>query len=75
MIWGMTSVDLALYRDHYDFVIHDVHYVYVFESTTGLFDDYTDKWKKVKEESTGGVRAIAKLYLTPCTESSGPVAP
>lgn len=60
---GMTSVDLALYRDHYDFVIHDVHYVYVFESTTGLFDDYTDKWKKVKEESTGGVRAIAKLYL------------
>ena len=60
---GMTSVDLALYRDHYDFVIHDVHYVYVFESTTGLFDDYTEKWKKVKEESTGGVRAIAKLYL------------
>lgn len=60
---GMTSVDLALYRDHYDFVIHDVYYVYVFESTTGLFDDYTDKWKKVKEESTGGVRAIAKLYL------------
>lgn len=60
---GMTSVDLALYCDHYNFVIHDVHYVYLFESTTGIFDDYTDKWKKVKEESTGGVRAIAKLYL------------
>jgi hypothetical protein len=60
---GMTSVDLALYCEHYDFKIHAVHYVYTFESTIGLFDEYTNKWKKVKEESTGGVRAIAKLYL------------
>jgi hypothetical protein len=60
---GMTSVDLKLYRDHYDFHINDIYYVYKFESTTGIFDRYTDKWKKVKEESTGGVRAIAKLYL------------
>lgn len=60
---GMTSVDLALYRDHYDFTIHTIHYVYTFNSTTGIFDQYTDKWKKIKEESSGGVRVIAKLYL------------
>jgi hypothetical protein len=60
---GMTSVDLALYCEHYDFEINDVYYVYIFKSTIGLFDEYTDKWKKVKEESTGGVRTIAKLYL------------
>ena len=60
---GFTSVDLALYEEHYDFIINDIYYVYTFDSQMGMFDTYTDKWKKVKEESRGGVRAIAKLYL------------
>ena len=28
-----------------------------------IFDEYIDKYKKIKQESTGGKRQIAKLFL------------
>jgi hypothetical protein len=36
---------------------------YEFKTIEGVFDDYISQWRKVKEESTGGLRLIAKLML------------
>ena len=59
----VTSVDLALWEDQYDFDILSVNNVLTFESAEGVFTDYIDKWMKIKAQSKGGVREIAKLHL------------
>lgn len=58
-----TNVDLALWNDHYHLDILSYNGAWVFNGMTGLFDDYVDKWSKIKENETGGLRAIAKLHL------------
>lgn len=60
---SMTNVDLALYQDHYDMEILAYGGGWAFKGAEGFFNDYIDKWAKVKEESTGGIREIAKLHL------------
>ena len=59
----LTSVDLALFLDHYD--VYDLEYVngWKFKGVSGLFKDYIDYWMKVKETTTGAERALAKLML------------
>lgn len=59
----MTNVDFALYNDHYDMQILSYGGGWRFQATTGMFDDYIDKWSKIKETETGGKREIAKLHL------------
>ena len=59
----ITSVDLALWREHYDMEILDWGDSFVFNSSTGFFDEYIDKWMDVKASHTGGMRTIAKLHL------------
>lgn len=61
-LW-VTNVDWDLYLDHYDIDIISYEGGYRFKATTGLFKDYIDKWSKIKAESTGGQREIAKLHL------------
>lgn len=59
----MTMTDYILFREHYnveDFEILDGCY---FKSFMGLFDDYIDKYKKIKQESKGAMRTLAKLFL------------
>lgn len=59
----MTMTDYKLFLEHYDteeFEILDGCY---FVTDIGIFDDYINKWKKVKQESTGAVRELAKLFL------------
>lgn len=59
----MTMTDYKLFREHYyveDFEILDGCY---FEGGIGMFDRYLDKYKKIKLESTGAVRELAKLFL------------
>lgn len=58
-----TSVDLALWEDHYDLDILSYDGGFYFKGFTGIFCDYIDKWMKVKAEATGGLRTIAKLHL------------
>jgi hypothetical protein len=58
-----TSVDLALWQDHYDLDILSYEGGFYFKGMTGIFCDYIDKWMKVKAEATGGLRTIAKLHL------------
>jgi len=59
----VTNVDWDLYNDHYN--INVVYYGggWRFKATRGMFDAYINKWSKIKAESTGGKREIAKLHL------------
>jgi hypothetical protein len=60
---AVTNIDLALYEEHYDLDIISYNGGYKFKAMRGLFDTFIDKWAKVKAESKGGMRAIAKLQL------------
>lgn len=48
----LTSVDLALFLEHYD--VHNLEYVegWKFRQSNMFFRDYIDKWMKVKIESS-----------------------
>ena len=59
----LTQTDFELLKDHYyleDFEILDGCW---FNAREGMFDDYIDVYKKIKMESTGAMRALAKLIL------------
>lgn len=60
---SVTSVDLRLWQDQYDINIIAVHGAFVFDSVSGIFQPYIDKWMNVKANSKGGMRQIAKLHL------------
>lgn len=59
----MTNIDFDLYMEHYDMNIIAFGGGWKFRGTIGMFDGYIDKWSKIKAESTGGLREIAKLHL------------
>lgn len=60
----MTMTDYELFLEHYkvddSFQILDGCY---FGAEVGIFDDYIEKYKKLKLESTGARRELAKLFL------------
>lgn len=59
----LTSVDLELFFKHYN--VKYIEYVggYKFKATDKVFRDYIDFWSKIKAESVGGTRQLAKLML------------
>jgi len=59
----VSNVDLALWEDHYDMDILSYNGGWQFQGVTGIFKEYIDKWMEVKANSTGGLRALAKLML------------
>lgn len=59
----LTMTDYILFREHYrveDFEILDGCW---FNTQIGLFDEYIDFYKKLKTESKGALRTLAKLFL------------
>lgn len=58
-----TNVDLALWEDHYELDIVSYNGAWMFQGIEGVFCNFIDKWMTVKENSHGGMRAIAKLQL------------
>lgn len=59
----MTMTDWILFNEHYnikDLTILDGCY---FNTAIGIFDDYINKYKKIKLESKGAMRTEAKLFL------------
>lgn len=59
----MTCTDYKLFREHYevkDFEILDGCW---FHTEIGIFDKYIDKYRKIKMESKGAKRTLAKLFL------------
>lgn len=61
----LTSVDLALFLDHYDILDDDLEYIsgFKFKSKVGIFKEYIDYWSEIKATSTGALRQLAKLML------------
>jgi len=59
----VTNVDLELYNDHYDMNIIEYVDGWRFRAATGIFDTYIEKWSRIKANSEGGIREIAKLHL------------
>lgn len=59
----LTCTDYKLFLEHYrteDFEILDGCY---FNAMSGIFDEYIDKYRKIKMESKGALRTLAKLFL------------
>lgn len=59
----LTCTDYKLFLEHYnvmDFEILDGCY---FDTEIGIFDTYINKYKKIKMESRGAKRELAKLFL------------
>ena len=59
----MTMTDWKLFNEHYDvsdLTILDGCY---FNTEIGIFDEYINKYKKIKLESKGAMRTEAKLFL------------
>lgn len=59
----LSCVDYDLIREHYKLIDCEVLHGCYFVSAIGIFDDYIDKFAKIKQESEGAVRTLAKLYL------------
>lgn len=59
----LTNVDLELFLDHY--YVYNLNFIdgFMFKSITGAFNKYIDKYMYQKANSTGALRALAKLKL------------
>lgn len=59
----MTCTDYVLFREHYDVVDFEILDGCFFTTMIGIFDNYINKYKKIKMTSTGAIRELAKLFL------------
>ena len=59
----LTMTDYALIKEHYELVDFEILDGCYFHTQIGLFDMYIEKYKKIKLESTGARRELAKLFL------------
>lgn len=59
----MTMTDYILFREHYDVSDFEILDGCWFNTEIGIFDKYIDKYKKIKLESKGAMRTLAKLFL------------
>ena len=59
----LTMVDYYLLREHYDLVDFEILDGAIFDCRIGIFDEYIEKYKKIKLESKGAKRELAKLFL------------
>lgn len=59
----LTCTDYKLFLEHYNVEDFEIISGCWFESEIGLFDDYINYWAKIKMESKGAMRTLAKLFL------------
>ena len=59
----LSMTDYTLIKEHYDLVDFEILDGCYFGAMTGIFDEYIDKYKKIKMQSKGAIRQIAKLFL------------
>lgn len=59
----LTMTDYKLLQEHY--YLHDCEIIdgCYFKTEIGIFDIYINRYKKIKQESTGAIRTLAKLFL------------
>lgn len=60
----LTKTDYELFLKHYNVEYMDVlDGCYFAQESTWIFRKYIEKYKKIKQESSGAVRELAKLFL------------
>ncbi len=59
----LTMTDFELIKEHYELVDFEIIDGCYFRSAIGVFDNYIDKYKKIKLESKGAKKELAKLFL------------
>lgn len=59
----LTMMDYRLMHEHYNIYDEKIIGGCWFDTTVGLFDNYINKYRKIKMESKGAKRTIAKLFL------------
>lgn len=59
----MTCTDWVLFNEHYNICNLEVLDGCWFNTDVGIFDEYIEKYKQLKINSKGAIRAIAKLFL------------
>ena len=63
VVLTMTMTDFILFKEHYDTPDLEILDGCWFDSALGIFDEYIDKYKKIKMTSKGSIRQLAKLFL------------
>ena len=59
----LTMMDFELIKEHYQLVDFEILDGCYFNSQEGIFDEYINKYKRIKMTSKGAVRELAKLFL------------
>lgn len=59
----LTMTDYILMKEHYELVDFEIIDGCYFFTQIGIFDEYIEKYKKIKLESKGALRELAKLFL------------
>lgn len=59
----LTMTDYKLLLEHYELVDFEIIDGCYFNGAIGLFDTYIEKYKRIKLESKGAKRELAKLFL------------
>ena len=59
----LTMTDYQLIKEHYELVDFEILDGCYFYSMEGIFDEYINKYAKIKKESKGALRELAKLFL------------
>lgn len=59
----LTMTDYELLKEHYELVDFEILDGCWFYAQIGIFDEYIEKYKKIKLESKGARRELAKLFL------------
>lgn len=59
----LTMTDFQLIKEHYELVDFEILDGCMFFNNIGIFDEYIEKYKQIKLESTGAKRELAKLFL------------
>ena len=59
----LTMTDYILIKEHYNLVDFEILDGCWFDAQVGIFDEYIEKYKKIKLESKGAKRELAKLFL------------
>lgn len=63
VVLTLTKTDFILIQEQYDLIDLEILDGCYFHASIGLFDEYISKYKKIKLESTGALRELAKLFL------------
>lgn len=59
----MTMMDYTIFLKHYDVENFEILDGCYFKTSGYVFDEYIEKYKKIKLESKGAIRELAKLFL------------